>query len=264
MKLKLFNLEGKNAFISGATGYLGRQMAFALAEAGAHVLINSRSKDKCQELVKELNELGYSAETAPFNVVDESDVNQFIDTFDKNKIDIVVSNSYAGGSGSLELSKNANFIESYESSVMGANNLLRAFLPYMRNAVKENGYASFITIGSMYGVVIPDQRVYESKKVVNPPFYGASKAALIHWTKYAACEFSNENIRFNSISPGPFPNKETQNSNPEFVKKLINKVPMGRIGCAEELKGPIVFLASNASSYVNGTNMMVDGGWTAW
>lgn len=262
--MEIFSLKGKVAFISGATGYLGRQMSFALAEAGAHVLVNSRSKNKCYELVKELVDIGYSAEIASFNVTDNDQIKVFFDSFTKRQVDIVISNSYAGGSGSINLSDVSDYFNSFDSSVLAANNLLKYFLPYMRNAVKYNGYASFITIGSMYGVVIPDQRIYENEKSVNPPFYGASKAALIHWTKYAACEFGKENIRFNSISPGPFPNKEVQNTKKEFVGKLIDKVPMRRIGCSRELKGPIIFLASNASSYVNGINLMVDGGWTVW
>jgi NAD(P)-dependent dehydrogenase (short-subunit alcohol dehydrogenase family) len=119
-------------------------------------------------------------------------------------------------------------------------------------------------MGSMYGMVSPDQRVYESKRVANPPFYGAAKAALLQWTRYAACEFGPEGIRVNAISPGPFPSTDVQAANPDFVATLANKVPMGRIGHAKEIQGPLSFLISDASSFVNGTNLVVDGGWTCW
>jgi NAD(P)-dependent dehydrogenase (short-subunit alcohol dehydrogenase family) len=87
---------------------------------------------------------------------------------------------------------------------------------------------------------------------------------MIHWSKYAACEFSKEGIRINSISPGPFPSMEVQRTAPEFVARLQQKVPMGRVGQASEIMGPVLFLASSAASFVNGTNLVVDGGWTAW
>jgi NAD(P)-dependent dehydrogenase (short-subunit alcohol dehydrogenase family) len=116
----------------------------------------------------------------------------------------------------------------------------------------------------MYAMISPDQRIYESASGVNPPFYGAAKAALLQWTRYAACEFGAEGIRVNSISPGPFPSELVQKGSPAFIEKLANKVPMGRVGQSAEIKGPILFLASSASSFVNGANIVVDGGWTCW
>ncbi len=116
----------------------------------------------------------------------------------------------------------------------------------------------------MYAMVSPDLGVYDSGNVANPPFYGAAKGALLQWTRYAACEFGKEGIRVNSISPGPFPSDAVQEKDPDFIMRLAKKVPMGRIGLAKEIKGPTLFLASSASSYVNGSNLVVDGGWTCW
>jgi NAD(P)-dependent dehydrogenase (short-subunit alcohol dehydrogenase family) len=116
----------------------------------------------------------------------------------------------------------------------------------------------------MYALVSPDLRVYDTAAGANPPFYGAAKAALLAWTRYAACEFGKENIRVNAISPGPFPSNKVQAENSAFVTRLAARVPMGRIGQSHEIGGPVLFLASSASSFVNGTNLIVDGGWTAW
>ncbi|HFF2523730.1 TPA: SDR family NAD(P)-dependent oxidoreductase [Enterobacter cloacae] len=179
-------------------------------------------------------------------------------------VDILVNNSYAGGAGSVELSTPELYRNAYDSSLVASSNLFKELLPKLREAVKRNGYASVINIASMYGMVSPDQRIYDSMSVVNPPFYGAAKAAIIQWTKYAGCEFAKENIRINCISPGPFPALEVQEKASGLVGKISAKVPMGRVGAAQEIAGPVVFLASPASSFMVGANIPVDGGWTSW
>jgi NAD(P)-dependent dehydrogenase (short-subunit alcohol dehydrogenase family) len=141
---------------------------------------------------------------------------------------------------------------------------VKVLIPKFKVAASQNGYASVVNIASMYGMVAPDQRIYSEINGINPPFYGAAKAALIQWTKYAACEFAKDKIRFNSVSPGPFPSSEIQENNPELINNIIDKVPMDRLGKPSELVGPVSFLSSSASSYVTGINIPVDGGWTAW
>ena len=115
----------------------------------------------------------------------------------------------------------------------------------------------------MYGSVSPDPSMYGESGFDNPPNYGAGKAAIIQFTRYAACHLSPFGIRVNSISPGPFPN-ETVQENVSFISKLNEKVPLKRFGKPEELKGAVILLASNAASYITGANIPVDGGWTAW
>jgi NAD(P)-dependent dehydrogenase (short-subunit alcohol dehydrogenase family) len=126
------------------------------------------------------------------------------------------------------------------------------------------GGASVVNIASMYGSVSPDPSIYGTSGANNPPSYGAAKAGLIQFTKYAACHLAAEGIRVNCISPGPFPAKRYLDQDPEFKGRLQKKVPMGRTGDPQELQGPLLFLASDASSYVTGINLPVDGGWTAW
>ena len=260
----IFSLEGKSALITGATGHLGSAMATILAEAGAHVLVNSRSGDKAGALVNTLTDQGYSAEKAVFDVTSGDAVETFFAQRLKQPLDILINNAYIGGAGTIELSEEASYTASYDIAVVAAHRLVRNALPSMRKAVQISGEASVINICSMYAVVSPDQRVYDSASSANPPFYGAAKAALLQWTRYAACEYGKEGIRFNAISPGPFPSDAVQQENPSFIEALGQKVPMGRIGSPEELKGTTLFLASSASSFVNGANIVVDGGWTAW
>lgn len=262
--IEAFSLREKTVLVTGATGHLGTAMSRALGEAGAHVLVNSRSTMRGQEVTKWLLDIGCSAELAVFDVTDPVAVVGFFADRQSKPIDVLINNAYLGGAGSIELSAADAYAGSYEVTVLAAHNLVKAALPCLRLAVKKNGDASVINLASMYAMVSPDQRIYDAPNATNPPFYGAAKAALLQWTRYAACEFGAEGIRVNSISPGPFPSDAVQESNPGFIRKLVNKVPMARIGHPDEVAGPVLFLASSASSFVNGANIVVDGGWTCW
>lgn len=261
---ELFSLEGKTALVTGATGYLGNTIVSALAEAGAHVLVNSRSEERCFAMVREYKLQGASVESAVFDITNRKAIQSFSESFGNSPLHILINNAYSGGGGNIQTSSPVSYESSYDVTITATHNLLVATLPSLREAVQDTGYASVINIASMYGIVSPDPRMYDSPEGTNPPFYGVAKAALIQWSRYAACEFGAENIRVNSISPGAFPSKKVQQDMPEFISKLEEKVPMGRIGLSEELKGPILFLSSQASSYVNGANLIVDGGWTSW
>lgn len=261
---QIFSLQGKTALITGATGNLGSEMALILAEAGAHVLVNSRSRERSESVVERLLAAGHSAEPAVFDVTNQAEISGFFSKFQGKPLHILVNNACAGAAGSVASAKAEAYVESYDITVISAHNMLIAGLPAMRQAVQQDGDASVINLGTMYAMVSPDLRIYASTQVANPPFYGAAKAALLQWTRYAACEFGPEGIRINSISPGPFPSATVKLNDPPFIQRLINKVPLGRVGLPDEIKGPTLFLASPASSFVNGANIVVDGGWTSW
>lgn len=262
--LELFSLKGKTALITGATGYLGEAIVFILAEAGANVLVNSRLAERSDGLVSKARAEGLLAESAVFDVTSQDAVERFVTSLKGRPLDVLVNNAYLGGAGTIESVDTIGYLASYDVTVLAAHRLLKSLLPNLRQAVQQFGDASVINLASMYALVCPDQRIYDSTSGVNPPYYGAAKAALLHWTRYAACEFGKEGIRINAISPGPFPSAAVQRDNPTFIGKLQQKVPMGRIGTADEIRGPALFLASPASSFVNGANIVVDGGWTCW
>lgn len=127
----------------------------------------------------------------------------------------------------------------------------------------EKRKGTILNIASMYGVVSPNPEIYGTSGQNNPANYGAGKAAIIQFTRYLACHYGRKGIRANSISPGPFPNDQTQ-LNKEFIAQLSNKTALGRIGLPDELKGAVLLLVSSAGSYITGQNLAVDGGWTAW
>jgi NAD(P)-dependent dehydrogenase (short-subunit alcohol dehydrogenase family) len=262
--LDKFSLSGRNILLTGASGYLGTAMAWSLAECGAKVLINSRSDTNSENLVHDLRTAGLLAEKAVFDVTNQSDIDQFFIKRGNEPLHCLINNAYGGSGGTIECSSAEAYKTSFDVVLTSAHRLLVACLSGLRSSVKEIGDASVINIASMYGMVSPQLRIYETAEVSNPPFYGAAKAALIQWTRYAACEFGYEGIRVNSISPGAFPSQSVQEKDPDFINRLERKIPMGRIGQAEEVCGSVIFLASKASSYVNGANIAVDGGWTAW
>src|SRR5262249_10608299 len=113
-------------------------------------------------------------------------------------------------------------------------------------------------------VVSPHFALYPPRQPPNPPWYGPAKAALIQLTRYLACELAPQRIRVNAVSPGAFPATAVVEGDPEFVTRMETQIPMGRIGRAAELVGPILFLSSDAASYVTGAKLRMDGGWTAW
>jgi NAD(P)-dependent dehydrogenase (short-subunit alcohol dehydrogenase family) len=265
--LTQFQLQGRVALLTGASGHLGKSMARALAEAGAHVVLNSRSKDFLVALAAELSGNGYSASIACFDVTDESAVRLHISELaDKyGRLDVLVNNANAGRTGTIEDATAEDFDRAYRVNVVAAFQLLQQSLPLLKESAKKTaGGASVINIASMYGVVSPDPSIYGISGANNPPYYGAAKAGLIQFTRYAACHLAPERIRVNSISPGPFPAAHFLERDPEFGARLAAKVPLRRTGNPAELQGPLLFLASDASSYVTGANLPVDGGWTAW
>ena len=263
----LFRLDGRVAFLSGATGLLGRPMAVAMAQAGAHVVLNARQPGPLEELREELKSQGHSASVANFDVTDEDASRAHLETIAKNfgRLDVIVNNASAGRPGTLGDADRRDFEQAYLVNVVAPFQIIKAATPLLKEAaMKTRGGASVVNICSMYGVVSPDPRIYGQSRANSPPYYGAAKAALIQFTRYAACHLAEHRIRVNCISPGPFPSKKYLERDPEFRERLSAKNPMGRTGEVDELQGPLLFLASDASSYVTGANVAVDGGWTAW
>lgn len=262
----LFRLDGRVAFITGATGQLGKCMAQGLGEAGAHVVLTGRNERKLRALVDEFSSKMLKASMIVLDVTDNKMVQcAFSQVAEEHgRLHILVNNAYEGGSGTMKTSSTESFAKAYDVAVAAAFRCFMAAVPILKAAVCEMGHASVINIASMYGIVSPDLRIYNSPEESNPPFYGAAKAALLQLTRYAACEYAKEGIRVNAISPGPFPKPEICTQNPAFYRKLCERTPMGRTGEPEELKGAVVFLASDAANYMTGTNIVVDGGWTAW
>lgn len=260
----LFSLSGKTALITGGGGHLGAAMSHALAAAGAHVFINGRSRPGLAALAEEIESVGGRATPAVFDITAADAVSGWFAKHGPSQLHILVNNAYAGGGGGIDTATPESFRDSYEIAVVAAQRLLLAARPALDAAVQSGHSASIINIATMYAMVSPDPGNYEPATGINPPFYGASKAALLQWTRHAACELGRSGIRVNAISPGPFPAPTVQQADPAFVARLAARTPLGRIGLPAEMQGPLLFLASEAATYVTGANIVVDGGWTSW
>lgn len=259
---ELFDLKGKVALVTGGAGHLGYFISEALLEAGASVYIASRNVRRCIEKAEKLNKkTGSKAKGLFLDISNEEIIKEALDviTKEEGKLDILINNASYGACGDLETMSEAEWAKGIDGTINGVFRITKAVIPLLEKAESP----AIINLASMYGLVSPNKVVYKDTKFNNPPNYGAGKAAVIQFTRYCACYLAEKNIRVNSISPGPFPNKEVQ-KNKEFINNLENKVPLKRIGKPYELKGGIVFLASDASSYVTGENISIDGGWTAW
>lgn len=259
---KLFDLSGRIAFVSGGAGLLGSQISRGLAECGATVLIASRDAAKNQAFAEELTAAhGVKAIGLPLDIRDSASVSEAyrsaVAAF--GNFHILVNCSGFGKKNSWESISEEDWMADVNVSLHGPFRMTKQAFPILKATE-----GVILNVASMYGIVAPDYRLYDGDRFANPPSYGASKAGILEFTRYLASFLSPHRIRVNAISPGPFPYKSTQIENPDFIKRLSEKAMMGRIGEPYEVKAAAVYLCSDASSYVTGQNISIDGGWTAW
>jgi NAD(P)-dependent dehydrogenase (short-subunit alcohol dehydrogenase family) len=265
--LGLFGLKGRIALVTGAAGHIGRHIVSALCDGGAHVIMNGRNETHLEAERERVSRSGKSVSAIAGDITDDSFLDRLSKQIEKDfgRLDIVVNNAYSGKTNTLESATLADFENAFKIAVVSAFRIVQLTTGLLEKAAEASGgSASVINIATMYAVVSPNPAIYGNTRQNNPPDYGAAKAGLLQYTRYAACHLAPHKIRVNAISPGPFPAPRTIETMPEFICELNRKNPMGRVGTPDELRGAILFLASDASSYVTGVNIPVDGGWTAW
>lgn len=261
---QLFDLSGKIAIVTGGTGLFGKPICLGLAEAGALVIIASRNLDNCNGLAKQLTEQGYKADAVKLDLGDESSIASLID-FVKSKygkIDVLVNNSVTReGYKNLEESTTEDWEKAQHINSTGLMLICKAVIPQMIK--QENG--SIINIGSIQGSVGPNFEVYGNTGMTSPLNYTYDKWGMVGFTKWMANYYGKHNIRVNCISPGGYgPGIESSFGENEFTNNYKKLTPLKRFCYDDDIKGPVVFLASAAASYVTGHNLLVDGGWTSW
>ena len=270
----LFDLTGKTALITGAGGLLGPKHAEALMQYGANVILTDHHLDRVEEKSAQLNEkFKDQYNTAIYEFMDVTDRKSVEAVAQKYKnVNILINNAAKDPKVKKEagLTPDSRFEtmtddywnEGLDAALNGTFLCSQAF----SNNMLKNGGGVILNISSDLGVIAPDQRLYRKEGItedmqnVKPITYSAAKWAIVGMTKYLSVYFAKQNIRVNSLSPtGVF------NDHPDqFVKKLSNIIPMGRMAHIDEYKGAIVFLCSEASSYMTGENLDIDGGKTVW
>jgi len=252
----LFDLSGRVAIVTGGAGLYGAPISEALAEAGAHVVIASRNRERCDAWAGELVRRGLRASGESYDQGSEESILAFRDRVwsQFGAVDILVNNSVARTMRRYSDPLDA-WRQSLEVNGAGLFAISRAFV----DAMMERGRGSVINISSIQGVVAPDFSNYAGTDMTTPPDYQFHKHGLIGLTKYLAAWGGPRGVRCNAISPGGL---FTPDMNPTFVSQYCRRVFLGRLADRDDIKGAVVFLASDASAYVTGQNIIVDGGYT--
>lgn len=263
-----FNLDNRVVVLTGGAGILGQRMAMALAVHGARLALIDRDAKRVEEAVAKVHAEvpGASVRGQVCDITQREQLQALHDRVSKElgPIDVLINNAAA---------KSANFFEPFATfpiddwdEVMDVNvKGVMLGCQVIGSAMAERGNGSIINTLSIYGIVAPDQRIYEGsiyegRAINTPAVYSASKAAVWGLTRYLAAYWGDQGVRVNAITPGGV----FSGQNETFVQRYSARVPMGRMALQDEMSGAVVYLASDASSYVNGHNIVVDGGLTVW
>ncbi len=261
------DLKDKVVLLTGGGGILGVRFADALAANGARVALVDCDSAKADAAAQQINrEHSDSVQAFCADITQPEQLQKLKSTVESKlgPVDVLINNAAV---------KSPNFFEPFETfplddwnTVMAVNTTgVMLGCQVFGAAMAERGSGSIINTLSIYGIVAPDQRIYEGSEyegraINTPAVYSASKAAVWGLTKYLAAYWGDKGVRVNAITPGGV----FSGQNKTFVKKYSDRVPLGRMGEPDELCGAVLFLASDASSYVTGQNIVVDGGLSAW
>ena len=257
---ELFDLTGKRALVTGASGHLGGALARALAEAGATVVVSSRELSRAQQVARALPVRNTARHRAlQLDHMDEESIDACFKQVVQQTggIDVLVNN----GHEPLAADWSDVTGEQFTRQLSNATGYFLLARRTCDQAVQGGEPASIIMLGSMYGLVGSYPDAYEDICSASPVAYHTLKGGIVQMTRHLAVYWARHGVRVNCLSPGPFPSPSVP---ADLVRRLCERSPMKRMGLPHELKGAVVFLASDASRYMTGQNLVIDGGWTAW
>lgn len=254
--MEQFSLKGRVAIVTGGAGLYGRQIAEALAEAGARTFMASRGIEKLEEQAKAFRRAGLDVTALQLDQSKEESVRALLARVCElaGGVDVLVNNAVLRPMADWSSSA-ADFQKSMEVNATGLFIMLHTFGEHM--AGRSRG--SIVNIGSIQGLVGPDYSLYEGLGWGSPPDYFFHKGGMVNLTRYAASRLGPRGVRVNTLTPGGFFNNQDE----RFIQRYNARTFLGRMAGNEDMKGAIVFLASDASAYVTGADLVVDGGYTA-
>lgn len=255
-----FDLKNKIILITGGYGYLGKAITESLLFHQATVYILGRDEAKFTAAFRDSEFLSRLFFTS-CDVSDSDSISAaFKSVFEKEgKIDVIINNAFYSSGQSPEKMTDEEWETGIEGTLNSVFKSIRNSIPYF----KEAAGGKIINVSSMYGLVAPQFEIYDDfPQFLNPPHYGAAKAGVLQLTKYYASYLGKYNIKVNAVTPGPFPSDDVRQAE-GFLKVLESKTSLNRVGRPEDLAGAFVFLASDASNFITGQNIVVDGGWTS-
>ena len=261
---KLFDMSGKTVIITGAAGLLGSQYAEGLINSGANVVLADLNYKLCKEICERLIKKKDSRALAvKLDLTDKKSIQDMVKKVIKkySTIDVLINNAADQGDSRLRKTPFEEFpLKNWNHAI--DVNLTGVFLccQEIGKVMVKQRNGIIINISSTYGIVAPDQRIYGKSGQNSAAFYAATKGSIINLTRYLAAYWQGKGIRVNTLSPGGVEKGQDK----DFIKKYSYKTILGRMAKRDEYVGPILFLASDASSYMTGSNLIVDGGWTAW
>lgn len=262
-----WSLEGRTAVVIGGSGWLGLPIVAALARVGADVVIVGRDQDRLDSALADLGVTNGYCTAVRCDVSQSDDISELVGIVGaaRSPASVLVNCFQAPYPPETDVKTDPEFPAVVTRDLVAHWRIISALLETLRDARKQVGDAAIINIASMYGKVSPQPPVYAASGVrPNPLFYGVTKAGLLQMSRWLAVFLASDAIRVNTVSPGPFPQAEVQLESPHFVDLLASRAPVGRIGHRREIGPAVAFLASPGASYITGSDLAVDGGWTAW
>lgn len=255
--IRSFGLKGKAAVVTGGAGLYGRQVAEALAEAGATTFMAARDQAKLEAQAATFRDRGLSVTALPLDQSRQASVDALLATVVDRAggVDVLVNNAVLRPMATMDAPA-SEFARSMDVNATGIFMMCRAF---GRHMVERGRGGSIVNVSSIQGMIGPDLSLYEGVNAGPPPDYFFHKGGMIQLTRYMASHFGRAGVRVNAISPGGFYDGQDD----RFVRRYNDRTFLGRMADDTDLKGVIVFLASDASRYITGVNLPVDGGYTA-
>jgi len=259
------NLNNKTILLTGASGFIGKNLLGHLINQKCKLILILRNKESLRKIKSFSSHKRVFIFFADLNI--EKELDKILSEIKNEFLSIDGIINLASDNSGLGSAKNKDefnkFTNAFNNNLFGPIKIVLTLKKLLQKNKTLYNCASVINVSSIYGNLSPDQNIYKNSKFVNPIDYGCSKASQIHMSKYFANDQSFKNVRFNNIILGPIPNQNKNFNKQIFREKLLKKIPLGRFGRPDDIIGVVFLLLSSESSFITGSSITIDGGWSS-